>query len=561
MRRLFRYKVFRQKMLRTTAGILFIAVIITAASYSFLRAGWIGLAQERSGAFGREVEHNLQNEDDLLTLQITGAYASEPLMDDILSIFKSRTFEDYLEARLSRSQTSAEAIRSFPEYIRAYIRRYGSSLEQIAFHGEGFTHVIRFGMGEIVYEFGKAAFQPPGIGESLALRKPLYNPLDNYSKIGEVSFYFKTESIVAGVDYSGFTLAALQDGQGNLYDLRAKAQATGEIPKAAAFVQELGRFPYKAVTYTGDGTLVRENFSAVAVLALVMALLCAASVLFFFYNIRYDFAFIEDIFLIINDIKRGVFHEADNLPEKRYSRNEYGRIARELGDMSLKLKRHIETEYELKIRQQQTEMRLLQNQINPHFLYNTLEAISAQALLNHDKPTADSIIAMGALFRDMASLPSQIPMKDEMRILQAYLRVMEFKYAGSFCYHLELPRELEDFPTVKFWLQPLAENFFNHGYDPANPYNLLIVRAYRDEGAVCVDIADNGPHLPEERLAALNENVSQPEAEAGGGLGLRNVYWRLSMFYGGDISMRIANGEESGVAINVRINAGGEKNA
>jgi sensor histidine kinase YesM len=205
-------------------------------------------------------------------------------------------------------------------------------------------------------------------------------------------------------------------------------------------------------------------------------------------------------------------------------------------------------------------MRLLQNQINPHFLYNTLEAIGAQALVNHDRPTADAIAAMGALFRDMASLPSQIPLKDEAHILQTYLRVMEFKYAGSFCYHVELPPELEDFKTVKFWLQPLAENFFNHGYDPASPYNLLIVRAYKDSGAVCVDVIDNGPHLSEEKLRALNGNLRLPEEAAGGGLGLRNVYGRLSMFYGENLSMRIANGEESGVVISIRIQ-GGEQNA
>jgi hypothetical protein len=557
MRSVFHYKVFRQKMIMATAGILFIALLITAASYSFLRAGWLGLAQNRSAQLGRAVEHNLQTEDDLLSLQIMGAYASKPLMDDILSVFGSRSFDEYLQARLDRSRTSSEAIRSFPEYIRSYIRRYNSSLEQMAFHGEGFTHVIRFGSGEISYGFGSTG-APPGIGEGLVLRKTLYDPSNNYSKIGEVSFFFKTGTLVSGVDFSGFTLAALQGAEGRPYDLQAKAPLEADIPENASIVNELGRFPYKIVTYVDDATLIRENFTAVAVLAIVMALLSAASILFFMYSIRYDFAFIEDIFAIINNVKQGVFQEAGSPPETRYSRNEYGRIARELGDMSLKLKRHIQREYELTIQQQQTEMRLLQNQINPHFLYNTLEAISAQALMNRDKPTADAIAAMGALFRDMASLPSQIPMKDEVHILQTYLRVMGFKYAGSFCYHVELPPELEAFQTVKFWLQPLAENFFNHGYDPTSPYNLLIVRAYRDAGAVCVDIIDNGPHLPEERLRALNESLALPEEAAGGGIGLRNVYGRLSMFYGEGLSMRIANGEESGIVISIRVQGGGQ---
>jgi len=146
-------------------------------------------------------------------------------------------------------------------------------------------------------------------------------------------------------------------------------------------------------------------------------------------------------------------------------------------------------------------------------------------------------------------------MKDEVRILKIYLRVMEFKCAGTFFYHVDLQPELLEFPTVKFWLQPLAENFFSHGFDASNPYNLLIVRCYTDEDTVCVDIFDNGSTIPEDRLRMINENLSQPEGEDTS-IGLRNVYNRLNLFYNGGLSLVIANNEEGGVIIRVRIQRG-----
>jgi hypothetical protein len=550
----FRYKVFRQKLLLSAAGTLFVAMLITAAAYAVLRTGWVTLAQSRASQLAQAVEWNLQNEDELLTMQIASAYASPQLIDDILRMFESRTFGEYLEARLRRSQETDAPIRSFPEYLRAHIRSHGSALYQVAFHGSGFTHVLRFGSGEIQYEFD-AAYTPPGIQDGVTVRKTVYNPLNNQQTIGDLSFAFRTGDIVSGIDFSGFTLAALRDGRGNVRLLSGTDPTGGAALRDLTPVQESGAFAYQTFAYMDDVTLIRDNLPAVTALMLVMVALSAAFILFSMYSSRYDALFVERIFATIDAMKRGVFDSADDDGTARYQRNEYGRIARELNDMSLKLKRYIEAEYQFKIQQQQAEMRMLQSQINPHSLYNTLEIISAQAQMEHDKPASDAVAALGSMFREMTTLPSQIPMRDEVHLLKAYLRIMEYRFADIFSYHAELDPALEDFPTVKFWMQPLAENFFSHGLDRNNPYNLLIVRVYRDNGTVCVDLSNNGLPIPEERLQALNENLSLPE-EPHAGIGLRNVYDRLQLFYGGGVTLRIANGEESGVTLRIRIQRG-----
>jgi sensor histidine kinase YesM len=492
----------------------------------------------------------------LLTLQIVNAYASPQLIDDIRLLFDSRTFDQYLDARLRLSQRTSATIRSFPETIRSYIRRHKSALHQMVIHGDGYAHVLHFGSGEILYEFAAEAYQPPGIQDHFVIRKTLYNPMDGFAEIGDVSFLFSTERIVSNLDAADFTVAALRDGAGNLYDLKGGDAAPRTQPDPGALIQQSSRFSYELMTYVDNQTLIQTNASAITTLLIVMLALGTVSALFFLYSIRYDAVFLQDIFATIDAVKQGHFDTVGNPLRTRYERNEYGRISRELDDMSQKLKRTIQSEYQLKIQQQQAEMRMLQSQINPHFLNNTLEAISAQALLNHDKPTSDAISALGSLFRDMLHLPSQIPLRDEVRILQTYLRVMAFKCAGTFFYQVNLAPELLEFQTVKFWMQPLAENFFSHGFDPSNPYNLLTVQAYTEGGAVCIDMFNNGRAIPQEQLRAINEGLMLPEGGATS-IGLRNVYSRLSLFYPEGLTLAVANAsanhEESGVMIRIRI--------
>ncbi|MCL2811987.1 MAG: histidine kinase [Clostridia bacterium] len=496
---------FRFKFLLAAVGALLVAALITAAIYAILRSGWVAEAQNRSIQLGNTIEQRLQNEDDLLALQITSMYASAPLMNDILDLFRSKTSRDYLDARLRRSRMTSASIRSFPEYIRAYIHRYRSSLYQIVLHGEDATHILSYSGGELAYAFD-APFAPQGIQNDVAMQKAIYNPAGNYEKIGEVSFLFRTSDIVRDLDFSAFTWAALTDGNGNVFELKNGSNPKAIALERVALIQDFSRFSFQLVTFMDDAAMIRSNFPIPLILVAVMLTLSAISISFLAHVIRF----------------------------------------------TIQRKQHIQTEFQLKIQQQQAEMRMLQSQINPHFLYNTLEAISSQALLNKNRPVADAITALGSLFRQMTNLPSHISMKDEMDILRTYLRVMEIKCAGSFCYQVELEPDLEKFQTVKFWLQPLAENFFSHGYDLASPYNLLIVRCYKDNRAVCIDLLDNGQPIPEERLALIHDSLSQPE-KADGGIGLRNVHSRLNLFYGGGVSITVSNSEEGGVIVRVRI--------
>ena len=520
----FRYKGLRQRLLISTAVICLIAALIAAGSYSIMRSSWASQAQNRSVQIARTIEQHLQREENLLELQIINAYASRQLMEDIEQIFDSVTFDDYLAGRLARSQATDLLIRSFPEYIRTYIRQHRSALYKMVFHGEEHTHIMHFETGEIVYSFNVPDDAPAAklnIEDGFLLRRAIYNPYRGYVKIGEVSFHFRTAEVLSGIDSSGLMFSALRDYNGNYFYL------TGDSPRNRQFLetvtgleyssgtvmagfpnylhytkQDIDRYHNQIINGVDDYSMITENLFTVLALVAGVLILSAVSILLFANKIRYNY-----------------------------------------------------TETELKFRQKQTEMRAFQNQINPHFLYNTLEAISAQALLNNDKQTSDAIAALGSLFRDIVNMPSQISLKNEMRILETYLRIMEIKYGENFYYQISLEPELESFQTLKFWMQPLAENFFKHGFDKNVPNNLLIVRGYMDKSTVCVDIIDNGKSIPDERLVFINEDMRR-SLESDSSIGIKNVYNRLSFFYGDSFSLNISNNQEGGVIIKMRVEGG-----
>lgn len=232
--------------------------------------------------------------------------------------------------------------------------------------------------------------------------------------------------------------------------------------------------------------------------------------------------------------------------------DEYSIIADELNTMSDELNSYIEKEYALKLRQKEAEMKVLQQQIHPHFLYNTLEVIRSRALLNQDSDVADAVYNLGSMFRAMVKTEDVISVEDEIGILKKYLQLMEFKYIGNFFYQIDVAAELRSLSTVKFWLQPLAENFFLHGFDQENPLNLILLRGYLEEETVCFDLINNGHKMSGEALDAVNASLSKNTPQSTKSIGLQNVYLRLCYFYGDTVEMHLKNNEESGITISIR---------
>lgn len=310
------------------------------------------------------------------------------------------------------------------------------------------------------------------------------------------------------------------------------------------------KFNYKFVSTIELRVLVQQHASTLILLFLVILTAMICVLLLVVYNLRDDARFLHRIIQSIKRVKTANF--TPNKPA-RYRRNEYGMIAREVDDMIHQLDKHIRNEYLLKLKQQEAEMKALQHQINPHFLYNTLEVIRSTALVNHDAHTADAIATLGALYREMVKKENIISIGSELELLQKYLKIMEFKYPDHFYYQIDMEDSLLDVPTIKFWMQPLAENFFIHGFDKEKEFNLFVVKGSEDEHYYRLEFIDNGVWIEEERLADIRRILSSKHEISTKSIGLYNVYARLNFYYDEGFSMHIENNDEAGVRISVQI--------
>lgn len=570
MRSFLQIKIYRGKFIAYAVFVVCIGLALGALTCAVLLDQWVGNSRnEAAGAFAR-VENNLQYDSDRIEAFMQRVYSNTGLVADI-RCFLGNNAEGYLTSRLRDSHYNRPLI-SFPDDMKSFLSNGGQGdITQISLHTEQEGNVVRFdsnGNTSFLFRLSNAdeTFRE-SIERGFVYRKKLSDPNQISRQLGEFRFVASSDRIFKTVPDDHLNEAAAVSASGDVYliggsgrgaeDLFRRAVAdgrshgylsTGLIDRAYFVTFHSAEFDYRFVSIVDLAPLIRDKANVLLIVFLIVLAAMISVLMLIVYNLREDANFLRRIINSIGRVKT-----ADFTPVKpaRYRRNEYGMIARELDDMIHQLDRHIRTNYLLKLKQQETEMRALQHQINPHFLYNTLEVIRSFALVNRADDTSDAIVTLGALYRDIVKNENIMPLGSELDLLQKYLKIMEFKYPERFYYQFHVEPALLSLPTVKFWLQPLAENFFVHGFNPESEFNLLLVKGWEEEERFVLEIVDNGNWIPEARLAEIRNKLARGDDARTDSIGLRNVYSRLHFFYGAGFSMRIDNNEEAGVKITV----------
>ncbi|SEN50894.1 sensor histidine kinase [Paenibacillus sp. OV219] len=563
-------KIYRGKFIAYMVFVVCIGLALGAITCAVLLDQWVQNSRnEASGAFTR-VENTLQNDSERIEAFMQRVYSNSGLIADV-QYFLGNSAEGYLTSRLHDSHYNRPLL-SFPEDLKSFLSNGGhGDITQVSLHTSFKGNVVQFdtnGNTKFLFNLPNAStvFRET-IGEGFFYRKKLSDPKQISRQLGEFRFLVSSERIfktlqnyrlsnAGAVTPSGEVyLIAGSDGKAEELISRAAADErdhgflrTGLLDRAYFVTFQSTQFDYKFVSMIDMAALVRQKASVLLIVFLIVLAAMISVLLLIVYNLREDANFLRRI---INSIGRAKTADFAPINPARYRRNEYGMIARELDDMIHQLDKHIRTNYLLKLKQQETEMKALQHQINPHFLYNTLEVIRSFALGSHDEGTSDAIATLGGLYRDIVKYENIIPLGSELGLLQKYLKIMEFKYPDRFYYQYNVDEALLTLPTVKFWMQPLAENFFIHGFNQANEFNLLVVNGWEEEEHFVLEIVDNGNWISEERLAEIRNNLARGDDATTDSIGLRNVYTRLHFFYGEGFHMHIDNNEEAGIKITV----------
>lgn len=194
------------------------------------------------------------------------------------------------------------------------------------------------------------------------------------------------------------------------------------------------------------------------------------------------------------------------------------------------------------------ELKALQAQINPHFLYNTLNAITWQAADQGAEEISVLSNSLGRFFRISLSKGAEIiSLKEEADHVASYLKIQSIRYHGELKFDIQIEEKWQSYQVIKLILQPLAENSIYHGIRE-KPHSGLI-RIWAEEGTkderrlLLLNVWDDGAGIPKEKLQFINENLRNGRTDHGEGYGIYNVNERLRLFYGEDYGLQYESQE------------------
>ncbi|MBC8543588.1 sensor histidine kinase [Bianquea renquensis] len=197
----------------------------------------------------------------------------------------------------------------------------------------------------------------------------------------------------------------------------------------------------------------------------------------------------------------------------------------------------------------------LQSQINPHFMYNTLEAIgdTMVLLLGRENEATDMIQNLAILLRISLSTDTYIvPLRDELEHVKLYMQLMEFRYQGDIHYSIEVPDAMLSLPVIKLTLQPLIENAIQHGLRPKQYHGTVRIEGETLEDAVLIHVSDDGVGMTDDVIWELNDAMRQMDFQKIQHIGLRNVYQRIRLIYGDRGKLTVTRGKTEGTIVTIQ---------
>ncbi len=219
--------------------------------------------------------------------------------------------------------------------------------------------------------------------------------------------------------------------------------------------------------------------------------------------------------------------------------------------MEREISRLILENYEISLREKESQLAALSMQINPHFLYNTLNTINLLAIQNDDEETSDLIVDLSEMLQyTFKSFAEKMPLSEEIGWVSSYLHIMARRYDNVFSTRMDIDENLMDMLVPKLLLQPLVENSILHGFSHTREGGLLSITVSRAGEQILFLIGDNGQGMTKEQLANYML-LSHPQ----GHVGLSNVRQRLDLLYGESYSLTIESEPGAGTVVRILIPA------
>lgn len=235
-----------------------------------------------------------------------------------------------------------------------------------------------------------------------------------------------------------------------------------------------------------------------------------------------------------------------------YSNDEITVLAHGFNNMAGNMQSLIDKIKEDEQKLRKTDLRLLQEQINPHFLYNTLDTIVWLIEGNEPDQAVSMVMALSDFFRIVLSKGKElISIKEEEQHIKSYLEIQEVRYRDILEYDIQIDKSVYEYQILKLTLQPLVENALYHGIKYKRAKGYIHVNGEKENGTIHLTVRDNGVGMDEADLAQLRKEIERPCKETEKGFGLANVNERIHMYFGQEYGMKIDSVKGKGTLVEI----------
>ena len=241
-----------------------------------------------------------------------------------------------------------------------------------------------------------------------------------------------------------------------------------------------------------------------------------------------------------------------------HGKDEIAELGNVLNNMSSQLLELISSVTEKERQSNYLELQTLIYQINPHFLYNTLDSINMLARKNDDIQVALMVTNLSRLFRlSLNRGRDVITVREEMMQVTYYLKIQKFRFEEQLDWNINFDDEILEYRMLKFIMQPLVENAIYHGIKSKNEYGKLTIRGYKDKNMLIFVIKDTGKGMDEDTLTKLYQRINEKKRDEkeNRGYGIWNVNQRIKLYYGEQYGLQIYSIVDKGTSIYIKIPA------
>lgn len=260
----------------------------------------------------------------------------------------------------------------------------------------------------------------------------------------------------------------------------------------------------------------------------------------------------------LSETMKAVSNDQMDIRAEISSSDEVGELSVSFNSMLDRINELIEKEYVLTAQQKDAQMKALQAQINPHFLYNILQSIASIASINHIPEITTMANSLGKMMRySIKTADNSTTIQDELIHVAHYLEIQKIRHLEKLDYQIQSDDQYAAFPLLKLTLQPLIENAIMHGFCPSHEKLFILLTVTEDDPWLIIQISDDGAGIPADKLQKMQTELLTPAtgfySDKSPSIGIKNVYARLRLYYNKNVSLEIDSEQDEGTVITLKL--------